>query len=324
MILLGTDYAGPARYLIELSGHLNFQIECIGGKLTNQMFVENGMQLNHNWKTSKPLAVITGTSLGNSLDKKIIQWANALSLPSISIIDHWSWYRKRFELDSELVLPNFIFVNDDIAFEDAVNEGLPSERIISVGNPVLESLYLNTNQQQITKEKLLFQYNLPKKKIIFFVSEELASDFNETDGALGYDEFSSLDQVISLLKPSDHLVIKLHPEETDDKYLYLESNNVSVLRTIDVHAINVLADVVIGMASMLLLELAILRNDVISFRPNSTKTFIGKRLSATVDVTSKEVLETVLNNPIYVEGKFCERFSGSSIRISSLIKEIIG
>jgi len=323
MILLGAAEVGSVRYLMELYPHLDFQFDCVGSKLTEQIFVENNLQLNSDWQNSKPLAVITGTSLGNSLDKKIINWANQLGLPSISIIDHWSWYRKRFELNNQLVLPDFIFVNDDIAYDDALSEGLPSEKIVIAGNPVLESLYLNVNRQLIAKEEMLNLYNLPTKRIIFFISEELASCFNATDDVLGYDEFSVLDQIISLLKPSDHLVIKMHPEEKTDKYHYLKNDNVSLLRMIDIYSLNVLADVVIGMASMLLLELAMLRNDIISFRPNAKQAFIGRRLSATVDVTSQEELESLLSYPEYIDGKFRESFNGSSARITSLIKDII-
>ena len=81
---------------------------------------------------------------------------------------------------------------------------------------------------------------------------------------------------------------------------------------------------IIGMASMLLLELAMLRNDVVSFRPDAKKQFIGKRLSATVDVTSQEGLDRILSCPQYLDGEFRERFDGSSARIASLIKSIIG
>ena len=78
------------------------------------------------------------------------------------------------------------------------------------------------------------------------------------------------------------------------------------------------------MASMLLLELAMLRNDVISFRPNAKKQFIGKRLSATIDVTSQERLKSVLECPQQVDGKFRERFDGSSTKTASLIMSIMG
>ena len=318
MILLGTSDVGPAKYLIELSNSLKIKFECIGGELTNHLFSENGNRVNIHWKNSKPLVVITGTSLGNSLDKELVIWAKQKGIPSISIIEHWSWYRRRFELNGKLILPDFIFVNDQIAYTDAINEGLPEEKLLIAGNPVLEALYRTGDQHPVNKGRLLKEYNLPVKRIIVFVSEELASEFNTVD-----DEFMVLKEIIQLLDPSDQLVIKLHPEELEDKYHDFIGSNVSVLRSIDVYSLNILADVIIGMASMLLLELAMLRNDVISFRPNARKQFIGKRLSATINVCLQENLADVLKNTQCVDGHFRGRFKGSSKKIVSLVKGIM-
>ena len=324
MILLGTADVGPAKFLIELSSHLCVECGYVGSKLTRSMFTEKGLTVIDDWQNSKPLAVITGTSLGDSLDKRMIKWANQQGIPTISLIEHWSWYRKRFELNDELILPDFIFVNDEIAYADAVNDGLPSEKLIIAGNSVLESLSIDNKKQNIDRTTLLNKYNLPTKKIIIFISEELASEFNKTDDELGYDEFIVLKKIISTLQPNDHLVIKLHPAETEDKYNHLINERVSVLRNIDVYSLNIVADVVVGMASMLLLELAMLRKDVISFRPNATKEFIGKRLSATIDITSQEGLKNVLECPQQVDGRFRERFDDSSSKIALLIKNIMG
>ena len=93
--------------------------------------------------------------------------------------------------------------------------------------------------------------------------------------------------IIKTLTPNDHLVIKLHPEETLIKYAFLESNNVTIIKNLDIFELDALADVVIGIASMLLLELLMLRNDVISFRPDATKEFIGDRLEATICVDNQ-------------------------------------
>jgi hypothetical protein len=323
MILLGTSDAGPAKYIIELCRHYDLQFFCVGNYLTCQMFSEKGLALMSDWRNSKPLLVVTGTSLGSSLDKEMTKWARENKIPSISLIEHWSWYLKRFKLNGEFVWPDFIFVNDKIAQSDAIDEGLPPEKLIIVGNPVLESLSRCSAQTKISRVGLLQKYHLPNKRIIVFISEELACVFNKTEDDLGYDEFIVLKELMSLLQPSDHLIIKLHPEEADDKYQHLLSECVSTLRVIDIYSLSKLASVVIGMASMLLLELAILRDDIISFRPNATKNFIGKRLCATIDATSNEELKGLLEWPQKVEGEFSTRFGGSSAKIVSLIKAII-
>ena len=323
MILIGTSDVGPAKYIIELCRHYDTEFGCVGNSLTSRMFAENGLKLVLDWKNSKPLVVVTGTSLGSSLDKEMIKWARQNKIPSISLIEHWSWYFKRFDLDGEAVWPDFIFVNDNIAYYDAIVDGLPSEKLIIAGNPVLESLSKHNNQTKINSEQLQQLYKFPKKRIVVFISEALACDFNNTEDNLGYDEFIVLKQLIPLLQPTDHLVIKLHPEEADDKYQHLLSESVSTLRSIDTQSLSVLANVVIGMASMLLLELAMFRNDIISYRPNATKQFIGERLCATNDVTSQGELRTLLESPQKVDGTFKSRFDGSSEKIISLIKAII-
>ena len=327
MILLGTADVGPAKYIVELyrlDELDNGLFEYVGGELTTPLFSKNALKLNDNWKESSPKLIVSGTSLGDSLDKKLIIWAKKNNIPSISLIEHWSWYRKRFELNGELILPDYIFVNDQIACDDAITDGLPAEKLVIAGNPVLEELR-NRSNKELNRDKLLVQYNLPThKRVIVFISEELASEFNNTDSDLGYDEFTVLKKIIEHLEPSDYLVIKSHPVESLDKYNSFVNNQIKTIQNMDIHELNCIADYVVGMASMLLLELAMLRNDVISFRPNATKSFIGNRLKATVDITSeKKFTQTVLQREeLTADGSFRNHFQGSTARIVSLIKEL--
>jgi len=325
MILIGAADVGPAKYFIALLHKIETKIACVGSELTAPLFMLTGCINRSNWKNSSPQVVITGTSLGDSLDKELLIWAKQKNIPSISIIEHWSWYKKRFDLNGELVLPDYIFVNDKTAYYDAKKEGLPEDRLIVAGNPVLEKLYAEGNVK-LNREMLLQKYNLPyNKRVIVFISEELASEFNCTDSYLGYDEYVVLKKIIKQLQPTDYLIIKLHPEERDDKYSDFLSNQIITLKNIDIHSLNVIADFVIGMASMLLLELAILRNDVISFRPNATKEFIGKRLKATTDIiTTGEFKDCFTQKEKqYVDGSFRNNFKGSADRFISLIDSII-
>ena len=83
--------------------------------------------------------LLTGSALGSdTLDKKAILFARKWKLKCFSIIEHWSWYRKRFESRNQLIIPNKIFVNDIIAKKAAISDGLPDEKLIVLGNPVLE------------------------------------------------------------------------------------------------------------------------------------------------------------------------------------------
>ena len=48
----------------------------------------------------------------------------------------WVNYKWRFVFDNHVVLPENILLPDDIALEEAVNDGLPIEKLKVVGHPV--------------------------------------------------------------------------------------------------------------------------------------------------------------------------------------------
>jgi hypothetical protein len=271
--------------------------------------------------------VVTGTSLGSaeeSLDKQLVVWAKANRIPVISIIEHWSWYRKRFEVDnSELLLPDYILVNDTIALQDAIAEGLPASMLYAMGNPYLEQLC--TNQlEHCESEIILKQYSLPAdKQLLFFISEALKDTFKVGTGDyMGYDEFEVLDSIVSQLRENEHLVIKLHPEESASKYDRFRCESVSILRECPVKDLSAIAYKIIGMASMLLLELTVFRKDIISYRPNASKDFIGERLGLTIPAKDAFELRYFLDQNIYAKQNLSEYFQGSKNRIINFILSI--
>ena len=80
---------------------------------------------------SKP-TLLTGSALGSdTLDKKAILLARKWKLKCFSIIEHWSWYRRRFESRNQLLIPNKIFVNDIIAKKAAISDGLPDDILVN-------------------------------------------------------------------------------------------------------------------------------------------------------------------------------------------------
>ena len=306
-VICGSSDAGAINYFKCLKKHINLKI------------VDNFDQI----ELQENAIYLTGAALGDSLDKKIIKKAAIDRKKCVSVIDHWSWYKKRFECKEGLLLPDIILVNDEIAFSDAIKDGLPENILRIGGNPVLEELNEKQHNFDVDISQLKNNHSLPNKRIVVFVSENLATEFNNSNDDLGYDEFRVIDEIIELLKPSDHLVIKLHPSEKLDKYDYLEGVKYTPIKNIDIFELEAIADIVIGMASMLLLELAMLRNDIISFRPNNNKKFIGKRLDATIDISTQQELKKVLIEPRVVPTDFRQRFDGSGSRIAKIINDFV-
>ena len=149
MIVFGCSAIGPARYIAEIQENFP-ESYVVASKLNRFLFSVSKCIPFAKHVDLKPDLIVTGTSLNNldnNIDKKLLIWANQNGVPSISIIEHWSWYIKRFEHKGSLLLPNYIILNDQIAFEEAVNEGLPSHRLRTLGNPHLESILTKNNCQ---------------------------------------------------------------------------------------------------------------------------------------------------------------------------------
>jgi hypothetical protein len=326
MILFGCDDIGPGRYIAALGKTLGTEARWIGGNLTKPFFSDLGFRVIDNLDFSiKPSLVVTGTQLGYGLDKHLLIKSREWGIKSISIIEHWSWYRKRFEIENGLLLPDCILVNDQIALENAITEGLPAEILFHLGNPVLEELALKKISISLDRLAILEKYNLPfNKRIIVFLSEELGSEFKKgTDHYLGYDEFEVLRIIQLSISSSDHLVIKLHPTERSDKYNELCHPSITYIDHIPVDELASIANIIIGMASMLLLELAMFRDDVISFRPNATKPFIGELLGVTVPACDNESLHQAFSMSAKNTADFQRRFIGSKVRILNFFNNFI-
>lgn len=325
MILLGTHDAGPAKYLCEIASALQETTLCAGSAVSLPVFESYGLSATDGFYGSneKLDLIVTGTCLGEGLDKQLVRLGKEQGVPVVSVIEHWSWYRKRFETDEGLLLPDWILLNDSFAKESAIQDGLPEEKLVIAGNPVLEKM-LTEPAEVLPRAEWLHMHNLPDRDYIVFVSEELRSDFPQgTPSYPGYDEYSVLEDLIACAGGKD-VLIKLHPAERADKYSAYLSGTVHCIAKTSVSSMAVHAFAVVGMASMLLLELAFIRKDIISHRPGAVHSFIGEGLGATTPSRSREMLSGLLLGKDSPAGAFdTKRFIGSAARCVQLLRRII-
>jgi uncharacterized lipoprotein YehR (DUF1307 family) len=76
------------------------------------------------------------------------------------------------------------------------------------------------------------------------------------------------------------------------------------------------------MGSMLLVEAALTRNDIISYRPNQLKDFFGNNIKATYLVQDKKLLRQVLDKEVKLNNiNFRNKFDGSRQRIVDFLQE---
>ena len=269
-------------------------------------------------------ALLAGTSWGPTLDKAVVRAARRTGLRSAGIVEHWSLYRERFSRVEDGVmtapdefLTDAIWVNDETARREAVAAGLPAGRIRAIGQPHLER----------QRERLAQHAAAQRGNAVVFVSEQLKRDFVANSPLdPGFDEFTALDGVIAALPPGAELVVKLHPQETADKYAFLAERGVKakIVGNADAGALVASAGRVVGMMSMLLLEAALVRVDVISFMPGGRPAdFIGNRIGATRPATSAAELRALLAAPSGTgpAEDFGRRFAGSADRVLAALTE---
>ena len=137
----------------------------------------------------------------------------------------------------------------------------------------------------------------------------------------GFDEYEVIDFIMKNRDTNTPLFIKLHPAEKKLKYQNLiEEPNINIIDEIE--SVEIAQNsLIIGMNSILLLELALRGFSIYSYRPNQKEEFIGSRLNLTYNLNSSE-LKSILKTHHFI--KFNKKdisFNGSMKCIKKIIKK---
>jgi hypothetical protein len=323
-ILFVTQDVGPAKYLVHIINALKVQSFYVGNSLTSPLFEQtNALPFIPAVHLQQVALIITGTPLDNSiscLDKQYLLLGKRCNILVISIIEHWSWYNQRFFYRDSYVYPDYIVVNDAIAYEQAVSDHVPEDLLVVLGNPHLEQVNNHSASSLTSAQFRQIISASPCSRLICFISEDLESCFPLASScSLGYNEYTVLQDLINHLHPQDHLLIKLHPEEDHLKYQQFLSPNVSSVQHIGLSDLSFHVTVFVGMLSMLLIELSAHRYDIISYRPNSNSSFIGSTLNLVSSVTDVRELTAALTTPPILNNSLGSLFEGSLARILSFV-----
>ncbi len=267
MILAGSSDPGAKKYLkfLEKKSKLKFK------------FIKNFTVSPKKLKSIK--LIITGAALGNSIDNQLIKWAKKNNIATIGIIENWSNLELRYLDKNKYTYPNHIFVNDLFCKEKLINFGAIKSNIHICGNILLEQ-----QTKEFKKNKNFYKFNLKNKKKLIFISQPLKEDFgSRTIQKLGYNEFKVLNLIKQKLSLYYELSIKLHPRDNLLKYDSF-TNNFKILKRKKFTEIVNNYDLIIGMNSMLLIELGLIRDNVFSLMPLKKNEFIGTRLKIIKDI----------------------------------------
>ena len=221
------------------------------------------------------------SSVKDTIPLTLARKARELNIPVIHVLDNWTGYRRRMEMDGlQSFAPDIYTAIDDLAFEEAIKEGIDESVLKITGQPALASLsreYYSRQKLKIRNERKRFGID-PDKVMIVFVSEPVENDQGASPSSpefRGYTEKIVLRLFCEALQPhAGEIEIGLlpHPREDVDSFLNhwnecCGSLKGSLLRFGTGRESLFWADAVAGMASILLYEAWLLGKPVISLQP---------------------------------------------------------
>lgn len=265
-------------------------------------------------KQDTPKVLVTGTSYGDRTEQRLWKWAKELGIYSMAVVDQWLSYRVRFSDPSgRLVLPDKILVMDEFAKQEMAAEGFDQRRILVTGQPHFEALQEKARKiTELDKKKIRKDFNLQDGITILFVSEPLA-DAPHVD--MGFTEDTILRKLvlaIQQIKPSltVSLLVKLHPKQKPEKVRRVirslptpRNIRLSLIADCPVLPLISVADIVIGMQSMVLIEASLLKKPVMSIQ-------IDRKTPDQFVLSKRGIIEAVTTNDS-LKKELRKFFSGS-------------
>jgi len=251
--------------------------------------------------------VFSGTSHPFSSDHfEVTCIKNAVSekIYTISFIDHWANFKLRFDGLNVTEYPDEIWVVDETAKELAVEEGLPSEKIVLKPNPY--HYYLKHLWQPQYSNKNYFEiFQIPTNGFhILFAPDPLSiRDGKEKAGFTEEDALKDLLSSISGLGDEIYLIVKCHPLQPMGNLIEIiqknKNQNCFLIKDADAVELIHASDIVVGFYSNLLLEADVLGKKVIRYFPGHAEADLLKHKKGLKKVHNKNELIKEIKRCIY-------------------------
>lgn len=215
-----------------------------------------------------PDVVLVGSDAGRHVEKHVIRAAARIDVPSIMFVDFWSNYTARFIDKKGAVLPDAVAVLDTKMAEDLITQGIPGEHIYVTGSPALGQAVIELETyDEIQRVRLRRQVGVEEEEIcVLFIStpgtkedygdEPLLSGQPHSLFTIVEDVIESLTHSVLLDKKKIHLFIRPHPRESVSSFKGLMSEHLRVSTSRESRTFDalIIADLVIGLDSVLLIE----------------------------------------------------------------------
>jgi len=197
----------PGEYLFELGGPA---IQIINSQILDLRLYEQD-------DLKDVELVLTGTSSESMLEIESIARARMHGIRTVSLLDHWVNYVERFTRDGSVLLPDEIWVTDEIAHRIA--SGVFDESIV---RKVPDFLLMDIAKSLEKKDGAYSEFGRA-----LFISENISGRNMSTNlPSLPYDEFDCfnhlLGQLPSLFPNIELLNVRLHPSQDAKVYEIFE------------------------------------------------------------------------------------------------------
>jgi len=146
-----------------------------------------------------PDLIFYGTSWQNDFHVDFLNYAKKSSTKTVAFLENWENYRKRFNN----VFPDFICVNDNLAYETAKNEGL--HNLIKMRD--YATLNILNKRKNVKEENTLLILSEPTTRV--------AKNSYDDENYWGYTETSWMEDILDNFKlfECSSITIRLHPSD---------------------------------------------------------------------------------------------------------------
>lgn len=264
---------------------------------------------------NKPDLLLLSTSYNSkNFEKHFIKIAQEKKIPSISILDFWSFYSMRYNdhKGNLAYLPDVIAVMDEIAKDEMIKEGFDPVILKITGQPAYDDL-INWKQEFNQKIKIRIRNNLgihEEDIVVLFASEPDVDNGIGDPFYPGYKKSEIIQELIKTLidinnnlKLNIILLIRPHPRENIRDYNQYAGFPLRIIVSAEDQPRNIVmsVDLVAGMTTNLLVEACYLGCIVVSLQPNLCliDPVITNRLGYSVGVFNTKDFNSVIQKLLF-------------------------
>lgn len=214
-------------------------------------------------RAAAPDLIVTGTSMEpDSIDKKVIDAAWHLGIPSIAFVDFWANYIERFtQANGTQVFPDMIATVDETAKAEMIAAGVPEILIEITGLTRLPPRGIK---------------HMPNKSsyVLLFISQALSEIYGgdaPCRARIGYTQQDAFNLLAAALPAFEEnlgrhveLWVRRHPKETP----WAPRISHVIVNNLPADTCLAQADLVAGMTGSMLIDALFIGRPVVSFQPN--------------------------------------------------------